>query len=830
MAGERYRHIFLQQPSRSIGFTNPRKGSSSPRFPDRDCLNHSSFLQNSFETVWSEAEHRQTTLHVDRKGVYIVFASEPDFDLTLQSLEGMRSGVRLLNVQKVPESGFERTLATVYVPHTKRAFFLNKIQAYANGPVEQGHKPKNAKLIDSISDVRRAVLESFWCGNDRTLIPGESPEWVEVWLSSDENEIIGRFNILLGELKIVSAEGVLKFPERSVKLIQANRSQLDQLIDLSDDVAEFRLAKEVATYFINLENQEQLEVARQLLDRCTFRNNANVAICILDTGVNNGHLLIQPVLHNEDLHTVRSGWGTNDDPQRGGHGTLMAGTATYGDLLELINSGNQVEINHCLESVKILPPLPTQNPKELWGHLTAQGVSIAEIQEPNRKRIICMAVTAPDCCDRGRPSSWSSAIDALASGYEDNVQRLIIISSGNVDNPDSWRNYPADNLTNEVHDPGQSWNALTVGAYTEKVQITDASLRNFSPIAPSGGLSPYSTTSTTWVGRKWPLKPEVLFEGGNIAQGPNDSVFEADDLRLLSTYHDPQIAQFAPFNATSAASAQASWMAAQIQEKYPAAWPETVRALIVHTAQWTDTMMTQFLRTNPQSKRDYANLLRICGYGVPDLERALYCATNSLTLISQAELQPFAKKNNRYITHAMHLYKLPWPSDVLSALGETQIEMRVTLSYFVEPGPGEIGWDNRYRYASHAFRFEVNGPSESEREFVRRVNDQARDDGEHPGTSGPGDRWVIGEARNVGSIHSDIWKGRAADLAGSNKIAVFPAVGWWRERNNLKRWDRKSRYTLVVSIHSPEENVDIYTPVAVQVGVPIPITITTEGT
>jgi len=36
--------------------------------------------------------------------------------------------------------------------------------------------------------------------------------------------------------------------------------------------------------------------------------------------------------------------------------------------------------------------------------------------------------------------------------------------------------------------------------------------------------------------------------------------------------------------------------------------------------------------------------------------------------------------------------------------------MRITLSYFVEPSPGEVGWKDRYRYASHGLRFELNGP------------------------------------------------------------------------------------------------------------------------
>ncbi|MBF0488152.1 MAG: hypothetical protein HQK98_08315 [Nitrospirae bacterium] len=187
-------------------------------------------------------------------------------------------------------------------------------------------------------------------------------------------------------------------------------------------------------------------------------------------------------------------------------------------------------------------------------------------------------------------------------------------------------------------------------------------------------------------------------------------------------------------------------------------------------------------------------------------------------------MQPFYKDGSDYKTNEMHLYKLPWPSDELSKLGEKLVTMRVTVSYFIEPGPGEVGWDNRYRYASHALRFEVNGPGESEGEFVQRINKQARDDGEHPGTEGS-QRWLIGRARNVGSVHSDIWQGQAAELANSNIVGIYPSVGWWRERHNLKRWNKKTRYALIVSVYSPEIDIDIYTPVATQVRLSVPVEI-----
>ena len=822
MPPARYPLLFLQGPTRTGRFTSPQQGGSTLSLQARNRAEHAELIKGKLQAAWQATDAQRAAIHAARRGVYLDFYSEPGFDLALKSLDARRSGIRLLNVHQDSTHEPETTVATVYVPNEKRAYFLRKVEKYTTEiePRSRDNAPKNKKLVESISDVRLALLQSFW--QDRTeLIPGDTPDWVEAWLSTDVQDVVESFLTQCRQSEIEIGEGRLVFPERTVVLIRANRAALANLISESDHIAEFRAAKEVATYFIDRENQDQSEMVQTLLARLDFHNHDQVAVLILDQGVNNGHSLLQPILANVDLHTVNTDWGKND---HGGHGTLMAGTVGYGDILELLNGHHRVVVSHSIESAKILPPPPASNPKQLWGRFTEQGVSRAEIQAPLRKRIICLAVTATETRQGGRPSSWSGTLDELASGYGDNIQRLIIVSAGNVNDSDEWLSYPDANLTNDVHDPAQSWNALSVGAYTNKVRITDPMLRAYTPVADAGNLSPFSTTSLTWDIRQWPIKPEVLFEGGNVARGPSDSVFPSDDLSLLSTYHDPQVTQFAAFNATSAASAQAAWMAARIQAAYPDAWPETIRALIVHTATWTEAQKRRFLLND--SKASYAKLLRICGYGVPNLERALSCAKNTLTLIAQQRLQPFDRhaENHRHITRDFHFYRLPWPEDVLYGLGETPVEMRITLSYFIEPSPGEIGWKDRYRYASHALRFALNSPTESEQEFVRRIN--AHGDEEPSETEGPRDHWVIGgNARNVGSIHSDIWNGTAAELAASNLIAVHPAVGWWRERHHLGRWNRKTRYSLIVSIQTPTQDVDIYTPVAVQIGIPVPIPI-----
>ena len=145
----------------------------------------------------------------------------------------------------------------------------------------------------------------------------------------------------------------------------------------------------------------------------------------------------------------------------------------------------------------------------------------------------------------------------------------------------------------------------------------------------------------------------------------------------------------------------------------------------------------------------------------------------------------------------------------------------MTLSYYVEPNPGERGWLRRHRYASHALRFAVKRALESVDDFRRRINAAAtaEEEGLAPVPAGA-DNWYLGRIRNVGSIHSDYWRGTAAELGQRSAIGVYPIGGWWKENPNHKRYDRRVRYALAVSIRAVNAAVDIYTPVQAQITVP----------
>jgi len=368
-----------------------------------------------------------------------------------------------------------------------------------------------------------------------------------------------------------------------------------------------------------------------------------------------------------------------------------------------------------------------------------------------------------------------------------------------------------------VQDPAHAWNALTVGAWTDKAIIGEPDGDGWQPVARPGDLSPWSTTGVTF-GTAWPNKPDVVFEGGNVAHdGSGGFDPGVPDLCLLSTYHQPLVKPFVISCATSAATAQVARMGAIIIAEYSALWPETVRALIVHSARWTQTM--QLAIDGAGSKNARSRLVQRYGFGVPDITCALRSASDSLTLVAESTIHPY--KNGKM--REMHTHELPWPTEALEQLGERNVRLRVTLSYFIEPNPGRLGWRSRHRYASHGLRFDVKTATESLDAFRKRLNKKALDADERKPTGGSdSDEWWLGDrARHRGSIHSDIWVGSAQDLASRSVIGVYPVSGWWKEQPKRDGSSQGARYSLIVSIETDAEDVDIWTPVANNVGIPI---------
>jgi len=210
--------------------------------------------------------------------------------------------------------------------------------------------------------------------------------------------------------------------------------------------------------------------------------------------------------------------------------------------------------------------------------------------------------------------------------------------------------------------------------------------------------------------------------------------------------------------------------------------------------------------------------MRHYGYGVPDLERATFSANNDVTLIAEERIQPFRLEGREMRFNEMHFHPLPWPNIALEDLENTMLELRVTLSYYIEPNPSERGRNIRYRYASHGLRFDLKGQTEDERTFRQRMNAIARQEGGYSSGTFRSPPWAIGtQARQMaGSVFSDWWSGPAVDLAACDSIAVYPAGGWWKAKTRPPYSERQARYSLIVTVRTldPAATIDLYTPIA----------------
>ncbi|BAQ67122.1 S8 family peptidase [Geminocystis sp. NIES-3709] len=801
-------HLYLRnndQFRQSIDYTSPRSGNTPPP-PDRNRIKHATKLEGAIGKAIAKArqqlESRTSEIAVGQPGFYLEFEVTKDQANEFEKLENKTKQIELVAVKQLLQQE-DTVKATVFVPESSTEFFEKKVQQYRDEETQKGN-PKNAELITRLENVEIGTVQSLFTDDPALFPENRQSIWWEVWLRHGQLE---DFQTIAQRLDIPT-KSYIHFPERTVILAMANVEKIEQVLQNSDTIAELRIAQDTPSFFLNLKVTEKEKWAEDLCNRTLPPQDDAVAVCLLDHGVNWRHKLIEKGLDISDLYTCDPNWGIFDSHN---HGTEMAGLILYADLFNALQSQEYITLIHRLESVKFLPPVGENEP-ELYGAITEQATSLPEIQNPKRKRIFCMAVTSEKASKKdGTPSSWSAAIDQLSFG-EDNYKRLIIISAGNIGEDIFPSDYLDRNDIETIENPAQAWNALVVGAYTEKVNIIHSDYQGWQPIAPCGDLSPRSRTSVSWE-NQWPIRPDVVFEGGNYASDGKNPAESIDDLCLLTTAHSHNYKLFTFMCDTSCATALASYMAARILSAHPQYWPETIRALMIHSAEWTSAMKQRFNKAPKQ--KDKKNLIRRYGYGVPNLDRALNSSKSDLTLIIEDRLLPFKQGNNGIKTNKMNVYDLPWPKEKLEELGETNVELKVTLSYFIEPNPGARGYKRKHRYGSYGLRFEVKRPLETDKEFQCRINQVIRNEEKIISNNTEDNNWFLGSnLRNQGSLHCDIWTGTAVDLANRGMVGVYPVSGWWKEQTQLERYNESVRYTLIVTIRVPEVECDIYTPVS----------------
>lgn len=809
---ENYSHILGRKGSKDIfmAVSQPIKGSPPPI---RNELEHSTLLLSQIDRLVTNYKVATDKLE-DANRHFIKVKTEDLKSFDIERLESKRGEkVEIVNV----------LLATneiiLDVPSLELNVLKGKITKYGTeltpGRGKTPPRPCNQDLVAPICEIKN-IVEQDVISEDLLLEDPNSAFWVEFecrggYIKNEHNpstftqmaQIEDKFELQQFQ-SFIAAERVFFFGYLTIK-------QIKKAIDISDcifqvDKASSAIKNWMAIEYKNISNKQIASL------NITPPSETSARIAILDSGVAVRHPLLKPFVQN--CYNVIPNNDLAGDLD--GHGTQMAGVCIYGNSLITVLEKGSYEQNVLIDSATLYPNTEEES---FWPKLTQDAITAIKSASINN-HVFTMAVTANNK-DSKPITHWSQSLDQLIYNDGENTN-LMLVSVGNINRGlYNHENYPKENIENwDIHDPAQSINALTIGAYTEKSELHIQDYKEFEVVAPCQGLSPYSSTNNL----NHCIKPEVLFEGGNLMY--NEQSLTDDPLisEITTNKEFATSSALCSFNATSCATALASNYSAQIWNKYPELRAETIRGLIVHSAQWNDTLKSQFAQKD--------ELLSACGYGIPNLEYALYSTPKRATVIIEDEILNQDEEGNREIKK----YKIPVPEDILTLDMNASANLKVTLSYFAEPNEPEKKTRNTYRGLD--LDWDVQGYDVTDEEFDMHLNNiyrkeynEGRDRDERFSSSTINQYdWKIGKTRrNKGTVQSDELETLVSisEIVGSRGIAVFPRLGWWDKKSEFKH--QKLHFSLIITVEIfTEKDIDIYTPIKAAVGIPIIQEIKTE--
>ena len=327
-------------------------------------------------------------------------------------------------------------------------------------------------------------------------------------------------------------------------------------------------------------------------------------IAIIDTGVVNHPLL-------EDAMGER----ITMPPMRGDamwHGTQVAGMAAYGFLEDRIAS-SEFKPGAWIHSVQVMQEI---SPGAIKSDLSPMSIG----ERIDRLKQICptcrvanMSVVKKNSDIPRARADLSVMIDEVSNRHKD---MIFVVAAGNVDEEmDTDLRYPHHLFTDPpargILAPGTSSHAITVGS-----------------IRKPSDTGEYMPSSTTRVGPGigGAIKPELVHVGGDRHE---------QVIALNSSYGTNPFLLSA---GTSLSAPIVSNYAARLLELFPGASRNLIVALLLSSAELpAPSALPAGILAN-EGKKEREKILRVYGYGRPDVDRASYSDSHRVVLKHEGKI------------------------------------------------------------------------------------------------------------------------------------------------------------------------------------------------
>ena len=516
-------------------------------------------------------------------------------------------------------------------------------------------------------------------------------------------------------------------------------------------------------------------------------------ICVIDSGIQENHRYLDAAIHtiasrcfipNEVLTADRVRWG--------GHGTRVAGAILFPRTVP--TTGTQ-QAHGWIQNARVLDennimPLSLYPPALIRDVVNHYVTTFAT-------KLFNHSITGSFPHRTGRMSAWASTIDHLC--YQNDV--LVIIAAGNIDRNTSLPtrkcvrelatgNQCPDFLlenTCRVANPAQSLQALTVGSIALDA-FNDGIWRS---LAMKDQPSAFSRTG---LGIWGTIKPELVEYGGDYVRDSNTPLSLAIRAEicpeLIRATLDGGPAFARDTCGTSFAAPKVMHIAAELARIFPTAPSLLYRALIVQSARWPGWAV----------EREPTQVLRLIGYGIPDISRATENTNHRVTVITD-RLQRIHAGN-------VDLYEIPIPAELRRQGDNHQIRIEVTLSYRAKPH--RLRRTTR-RYLSTWLDWTVNLTDEEREVFLDRVRGRHDDSDPHP--------WTISKRRNAGAQDvrlSDSTVQKDWTVIECHELPEVFCIAVVAHRVGAKKdADEPAEYSLAVTLESEGATVNVYEPIRV---------------
>jgi len=350
-------------------------------------------------------------------------------------------------------------------------------------------------------------------------------------------------------------------------------------------------------------------------------------IAVFDTGIASPHPFIAPAVTEATSIPGDLGDGADEN----GHGTRVAGVALYGDI-EKYAAKKAFTPMLGLLSAKVVNKDGKFSDKQLV--VSQMNEAVRYFHNTYGCRVFNISLADPMLVfDGGKVSGWSAILDSLMR----ELDVVIVVATGNYsyslppgEQPEVVvTRYPDYLLSDDcrLHEPATGAIVVTVGSISNSdfLPANAGFGHEVRPIAAKNQPSPFTRRGPGCGGA---IKPEFCSYGGNAAfdGALQKRRSDIDSLSVLSFNHDYLNKLFKTSVGTSYASPRVAHIAALLTKNYRDASANLIRAFLAISSEVPSEARELLEPLGNDS------LLNLCGYGIPNIEKAMWSDNNRVIL------------------------------------------------------------------------------------------------------------------------------------------------------------------------------------------------------